>query len=122
VMLEPNNEARLVLHTHFVRSGYVMLEPNNEARLVLHTHFVRSGYVMLEPKWPETVLCARCWLEHQQHTSHEVGMCKNARRLGTSDLVLVGSSITGPRLTRWVCAKSRASVSILTLVRCANKI
>jgi hypothetical protein len=63
------NEARLTLHTHLVRGGYLMLLPTtkragrciptscekwvfdvaayNEARLTLHTHFVRSGYLML---------------------------------------------------------------------------
>ena len=47
----------------------------NQARLVLHTHFVRSGYVML-PVWPTTIKGAQRRLQHQRPTSHEVGICK----------------------------------------------
>ena len=32
-------------HTHLVRGGSLDVAAYNEARRVLHTHFVRSGYV-----------------------------------------------------------------------------
>jgi hypothetical protein len=55
----------------------------NQARLVLHTHFVRSGYVML-PVWPATIQGARRRLQHHRPTSHEVGIFKKRETLTDS--------------------------------------
>ena len=43
------NEARRALHTYPLREKWVGDVAAYEAQMVLHTHFVRSGYVMLQP-------------------------------------------------------------------------
>jgi len=59
----------------------------NEARLALHTHFVRSGCVMLYYPARDSPMRTTQATTSNIPTSHEVGMCKNARRWRTSDLL-----------------------------------
>jgi hypothetical protein len=87
------NEARLTLHTHFVRSGYVMLRPiSGTARSNAHN----AGYNITDPlltKW----------------------VCAKARDVD-AHLIVVGCSITDPPLTRLVCAKTDAHPLLALIV------
>ena len=77
----------------------------NQARLVLHTHFVRSGYVML-PVWPATIHGAQ---RGYKITDPLLTKWVFAKRETLTDILsVVGRSITDPPLTRWVCAKPDA--------------
>jgi putative ABC transport system ATP-binding protein len=119
------NEARLALHTHFVRSGYVMLLPIWPRQSNTHN----AGYNITDPlltKW----VCAKtrdvdarlicCRLQHHRPTSDEVGMRENRTRAASEPDSLTRSDSelappTPPRNTSIVERSSESNLPILVV-------